>query len=441
MNKPSTTSYLLALILFAIGLDTAHAATLSPQEKIAATYIETHQPEALALLERAVNINSGTMNFEGVREVGQLFDSELHDLGFETRWIDGTAFNRAGHLLATRGNAGQSILLIGHLDTVFDKNSPLQQYQLVNAHTATGPGVSDMKGGIVVALLALRALDAVHALDRLRIVFVMDGDEESPGTPLGLARKALLDASQQVNVALGLENAADDPKTAVSARRSSSSWMLQVTGHSSHSSQIFSPAVGSGAIYELARILDGWRSTFAGERYLTFSPGMILGGTDVAYDADNKQGAASGKNNVVAQTAVASGDLRALTFMQRDRMKKRMMAIASRNLPNTHAQLTITDSYPPMPPSAGNDRLLGLYSETSVDLGFGPVIPVDPAHAGAADISFVADKVEMAIDGLGLLGGGAHTTTEFADLRTLKIQSQRLAVLLLRLGNAPTEVH
>lgn len=89
-----------------------------------------------------------------------------------------------------------------------------------------------------------------------------------------------------------------------------------------------------------------------------------------------------------------------------------------------------------MTPTEGNTRLLSLYDAVSRDLGFGRVSAANPRRAGAADISFAADHVEMAIDGLGLLGGKAHTPEEFADLRTLQIQAQRLAVLLHRLGKA-----
>jgi glutamate carboxypeptidase len=114
-----------------------------------------------------------------------------------------------------------------------------------------------------------------------------------------------------------------------------------------------------------------------------------------------------------------------------------MQKIVDAHLPGTTAKITFTDGYPPMAPTPGNQRLLSLYDAVSRGLGFGPVTAVDPRDAGAADISFAADHVNMAIDGLGLLGGGSHTPDEFADLRTFQIQAQRLAVLLLRLSRNP----
>jgi glutamate carboxypeptidase len=293
-----------------------------------------------------------------------------------------------------------------------------------------------MKGGIVVALAALGALQKAGVLDNLHITIVLNGDEEDSGKPLELARQALIDAAKAADIAIGLENAADDPATAVTGRRSSGHWQVTAGGKTSHSSQIFTDEVGAGAIYELARIIAGFYSGLSGEEYLTFNPGLILGGAHVDFKAEPLQGSASGKNNIVAPQAIASGDLRALTTAQRDTAKEHMRKIVAAHLPQTSAEIVFDDGYPPMSPTAGNAKLLGMYDASSRDLGFGPVTAVNPARAGAADVSFAADHVEMAIDGLGLLGGGSHTPNEFADLRTFQIQSQRLAVLLYRLSVA-----
>ena len=146
--------------------------------------VDAGAAEALTLLERIVNINSGTMNFAGVREVGAVLRAELDALGFTTRWVDGAAFGRAGHLVAERTGAGPRLLLIGHLDTVFEPSSPFQRFERLNDTTARGPGVIDMKGGDVIIVQALAALKAAGALDRMTITVVMNGDEEHPGAPL-----------------------------------------------------------------------------------------------------------------------------------------------------------------------------------------------------------------------------------------------------------------
>jgi glutamate carboxypeptidase len=393
-------------------------------------------PEALGLLERAVNVNSGTMNFEGVRQVGSLFQAELEALGFEARWVDGAPFGRAGHLVAARpGRRGAlRALLIGHLDTVFERDSPFQRWRRLTDSTALGPGAGDMKGGIVVMLTALRALKEAGVLDRLEVAVVLTGDEEKAGAPLDLARRDLREAARRADVAIGFENGDGDPSTAVVARRGATSWVLRAGGKAAHSSQVFRADVGSGAIYEAARILSAFHDSLRGEPHLTANPGTILGGTAVSFDRGEARGSAFGKTNVIAESTVVSGDLRALSLEQRERAKERMRAIVARHLPHTGAELAFDDVYPPLAPSEGNRRLLALFDQASRDLGYGPVAPVDPARAGAADISFCEGLVGMALDGVGLMGEGGHTVRETADLRTLPMNAKRVAVTLARLA-------
>lgn len=427
------------LFLCALVSSSAWGATPSgSREKAVVAYIAQQQAAAESLLEQVSNINSGTMNFAGVRAVGAVFKPKFEALGFKTRWVDGAPFGRAGHLIAEHRPKGVGkavrVLLIGHIDTVFEPTSPFQRFERLDANIARGPGTADMKGGIIVALSALAALKQTGALDRMDITFVMHGDEEDSGTPLQLARQELIDAATYADVAIGLENAADDPSTAVTARRSSSRWQIDAQAKTAHSSQIFSDQVGAGAIYELSRILHGFYTELRGEEFLTFNPGLIAGSAQVEFAAEPLHASISGKDNIVAPRAVATGDIRAITQQQLDQTKERMRKIVAAHLPQTSAKIVFEDSYPPMAPTDGNKRLLGMYDAASRDLGFGPVTAVNPRRAGAADISFAAAHVDMAIDGLGWLGGGSHTATEFVDLRNFQVQAQRLAVLLLRLN-------
>ena len=395
-------------------------------------HVKNDHDRALSLLRETVDINSGTSNLAGVRQVGAIFDRELAQLGFKTEWLDGKAFNRAGHLVASRGGRGPKILLIGHLDTVFAPDSPFQKMQ-VEGNAIKGPGTTDMKGGDVIIVHALRALQASGQLDRVSVRVVMMGDEENRGEPMALANQALIEAGEWADIAIGFEDGDGDPKTAAISRRGASDWTLEVSGKAAHSSQIFQPDVGVGAIFEAARILDGFRSALSGIENLTFNPGVIVGGTDTSLDVDSSRGTAFGKGNVIAQKVRVSGDLRSISPEQLANAREAMKKIVAANLPGASATLSFGDGYPPMAPTRGNARLLAIYDAASQDHGFGPVVAINPRKAGAADISFVADKVDMAIDGVGLMGAGGHTVDETADLATLDSQTIRAAVTIYRL--------
>jgi len=407
---------------------------LDPVELSIVSHVDSEQRRAVALLEEVVNINSGTMNLAGVRRVGEVFAREFSTLGFDVEWIEGAAFNRAGHLVAARGEQGVRLLLIGHLDTVFAADSKFQQLELLPGNYAKGPGTTDMKGGDVIIVQVLRALDAAGVLDQLSIRVVMTGDEEDRGEPLELANLALIDAARWADIAIGFEDGDGDPETAVVSRRGYASWQLSVSATPAHSSQIFRSDIGDGAIFEAARVLEGFRVALSGVPNLTFNPGVIVGGTEVALDADTSRGRAFGKDNVIAKSVLVTGDIRAVSPEQLADAKARMRGILARHLSGTDTEMVFSDGYPPMAPSAGNLKLLELYSQVSQALGAGPVTAVDPRKAGAADISFAARHVRMALDGVGLMGRGGHTQDETADLATLSLQTKRAAVLMYRLG-------
>ncbi|HIN49805.1 MAG TPA: M20 family peptidase [Gemmatimonadetes bacterium] len=431
--KPIAVALLLSATLTPLPLG---GQSLSEVERRITSEVDASAAEAIDLLERAVNINSGSMNFDGVREVGVLFRQEFDALGFETQWIDGTSWDRAGHLIARRDGSGPRLLLIGHLDTVFEPSSPFQSFDR-EGDRAQGPGVVDMKGGDVVIVHALKALAASGELDDISITIVMTGDEERSGRPLDLARAALIEAAEEADIVLAFENGDSNPMTAVVARRGSSGWRLDVTGAPAHSSQLFQEEVGAGAAYEASRILSEFYDRLAGEPLLTFNPGVMLAGTDVDYDPSAAGGSAFGKSNVVAQTAVVTGDLRTITLEQLERARATMRFVVLESLPRTSATITFDDGYPPLAPSDGNLRLLAMFSQVSEDLGYGEVTAVDPRNAGAADVSFTAGFVEIAIDGLGPGGGNDHTVDEWIDLPTLAMQSKRAAVLMHRLARRP----
>lgn len=412
----------------------AAAQTLSPIEQRLTTWIDGHVTEAQQLLERVAAMNSGTMNFEGVREVGRVFEAELSALGFRTRWVPGTAFDRADHLFAERDGTGPRLLLIGHLDTVFGPDSPFQTVERVDASTMKGPGVADMKGGLVVLLHALKALADAGVLDGMSLTVALMGDEERAGAPREVSRGALIAAADGSDFAVGFEDGDGKPETAAVARRGGSGWTLRVTGTRGHSSQVFGEELGYGAIFEAARILDEFRETLAGEEYLTFNPGLALGGSTLEHEPTESRGLASGVSNVVAETAIVTGDVRVISSEQSEMVRRRMREIVDRHLPGTSAEITFGPTPTPMPPVEGNYRLLSIYDQASRDVGAGPVEAAHPAALGGADISYVALRVRGALDGLGMMGTGGHSLDERANLDLMPGQTKRAAVLLWRLS-------
>jgi glutamate carboxypeptidase len=401
-------------------------------------WIDAHSEDAIALLAETVNIPSGTMNHEGVRKVGDVMRRELDALGLETEWIEQPPeLQRGGHLFARKTTGtGPKFVLIGHLDTVFEAEDEFSAF-VRDGDRATGPGVDDMKGGNVVIVYALKALREAGLLDDIPVVVAYTGDEEKAGRPLSISRKHLIEAGQWADIGLGFESAIhyDGSDWGTIARRSSSNWMLTVEGRRAHSSDIFSEDVGAGAIFEAARILDSFYEDVRGERELTFNAGTIQGGTDVRYDRQQNRGTTFGKTNVVAQTAIVHGGIRAISPEQLERAKTKMRAIVAANLPQTSATLEFDEGYPPMAPTDGNRALLQALSKVNVDLGRGPMQELDPLKRGAADVSFVAPYTD-ALAGLGTLGKGGHTPDESVDLTSLPLAIKRAAILIYRLSGA-----
>jgi glutamate carboxypeptidase len=362
--------------------------------------------------------------------------AELEPLGFKVQWIDMRQTGRAGHIVAThKGNGkGKRLLLIGHLDTVFEPDSPFQRWER-RGNDGVGPGAGDDKGGMAVMVAALRAMHGAGTLKGADIEVVLTGDEEDNGIPIKVARRDLVAAGQRADAALDFEGLAqEDGKDMGSiARRSSGAWTLTVTARSGHSSGIFSAGAGNGAIYELARIIDQFRLELPEDR-LTFNVGLIGGGATAQLDDGRIRLDATGKTNIIPATAIARGDLRALTPEQIARVKERMQAIVSKPLPGATAKIEFDpDEYPPMAPTEGNRALLARLNAVNLDMGLEPMGELDPMKRGAGDISFVAKDVDGLI-GLGPASDGDHAPGEFVDISSIWRQAKRAAILMTRLS-------
>ncbi|MBU2899987.1 M20/M25/M40 family metallo-hydrolase [Maribacter dokdonensis] len=414
---------------------TSNAQKLSKNEKKVVKTIEKNNAQAISFLEKVVNINSGTLNLKGVEMVGKEFATAFTEIGFESTWIPmPEEMNRAGHLFAEiKGTKGKKLLLIGHLDTVFEEDSPFQTFKMVNDSIAHAPGGNDMKGGNVIVLYALKALRENGLLDDAQIIVAFTGDEESTGSPLEKSRHDLIEAAKRSDIGLGFETSTGFNYATV-ARRGSSGWKVEVEGKRAHSSGIFSEDTGAGAIFEMSRILNGFYTDVKGEDLLTFNPGTLVGGTFVEFDEMTSKGSVFGKTNVVAQKAEVRGGLRFISEEQKERARDNMRAVVANNLPHTSAKVTFKDSYPAMQPTEGNKALLTKLNQVSLDLKQGEVIAYDPGKRGAADTSFVAEYVDC-LDGLGTMGNAAHTPEETVNLNTIEALTKRTALLIYRLIN------
>ncbi|HSS19769.1 MAG TPA: M20/M25/M40 family metallo-hydrolase [Pyrinomonadaceae bacterium] len=413
---------LIALMLLSSSL--VQAQKISAEEQKIVDYVDAHSAEAITLLEKTVNIESPTENVAGVRQVGAVFQAQFKALGFTARWINmPVEMKRGGHLLAEKqGTKGKRVLLLGHLDTVL-KGEKFKR----DGNKGYGTGSSDMKAGDVVLLYALKALRETGALKDASVIVMLTGDEEDSGDPVEISRRDMVDAAKRSDLALSFENGGSNIATV--ARRGSSEWTLEVTARTGHSSGIFK-SMGSGAIFEAARILDEFYDKLRGEEYLTFNPSMISGGTEV--DVQDLNYTTHGKTNVVPGKVIVRGDLRFISEEQKEKARARMREIVAKSLPGASAKITFLDGIPAMSPNEGNYKLLKELDGVSQDLGLDKIEALDPGARGAGDVAYVSHLVPS-LDGLGATGGGAHAKGEYADLDTLPRQIKRAALLIYRL--------
>jgi glutamate carboxypeptidase len=445
---------------------TKAATTLSKEEQKVMDYIDANMPRAIALLKESVDINSGTLNIEGVKKVGAIFAREFEKANFKTKWIPmPDSLRRAGHLVASIGfnnasenaaaakeknsaatkpnsskkktelaktNKGKKLFLIGHLDTVFEPDMPANPFTMINDSTATGQGVTDMKGGDVVMIMALQALQAQGLLKDANIIAYLTGDEEHAGYPREVSRGDFIETAKQTEIALAFEGA-NGLNSVATARRGASGWLLNVKAKTGHSSGVFTAGAGYGAIYEAARIVNEFRVQLSTEKYLTFNPGVFIGGSEMNYDETKATGTAIGKTNIISPAVTVTGDLRFLTEEQKINARKKMQAIVDNSLAGTKATIEFQDGIPSMAPTEGNNKVLEVISGVTKDMGVGHTTAGDPGSRGAGDISYIAAYVDC-IDGLGSSGRGAHAPGETINLKELPNLIKRAALTIYRLS-------
>ncbi len=407
-------------------LNVAGAATLTPDEQRIVASIDAHRADYARDLQEAIGVDSATENLAGVRQMAEVFGSQLTELGFESRFVELPASTgRSGHLVAEhKGTKGKRILLLGHLDTVYPGGNYRRE-----GDTAYGSGVGDMKGGDLVMIHALRALHDAGLLADAQIIVVMTGDEEAPGAPIEVVRRDMFEAARRSDLVLSFESAIG--RTGTVARRGMVGWVLETQGTTAHSSGIFSTAVGAGSVFEMSRILSGFYAELRKLDGVTLNPAMVAGGADG--ELTRTGGRVAGKINIIPQRTLVRGDLRFVSMEQLAEAQSLMQAVVANGpLPRTSAVLKFDEASPAMPPLPGNYALLAQLDQASRDLGFGEITAFDPRGRGAGDISYISPPLP-GLDGLGLGGKGEHTLNESTDLTTAPELIKRTAVLLHRL--------
>ncbi|HJV19889.1 MAG TPA: M20/M25/M40 family metallo-hydrolase [Sediminibacterium sp.] len=423
---------LLLLFCFYGNFCAMNAQSLTNEEQKIVLQTEKNFSEMMELLKASVNINSGTFNIPGVKQVGELYATELRKLGFTIEWVAlPDSLKRAGHLVAYRkGKKGKKLFLIGHLDTVFEPDMTANPFTQLSDTTITGQGINDMKGGDVMIIAAMRALHELNLLNDATITIYMTGDEENAGEPRSVSRSDFIARAKAHDIALGFEGA-NGLNSIATARRGSSGWQLEVEGKQGHSSGVFTGA-GYGAIYEASRIINTFRETLSKEKYLSFNPGLFIGGSEMEVNLEAQKGTVSGKTNIISPKTVVIGDLRFLSEEQKKNARKTMEQITAQHLPGTKARIRFEDGIPAMAPTRGNEALAEELSKTNLALGFGKLTPGNPGSRGAGDISYIAAYLDC-LDGLGASGKGAHAPGEVLNVKEFPKLMKRAAVFIYRL--------
>jgi glutamate carboxypeptidase len=372
-------------------------------------------PAYLADLERLVNIDCGSYTPEGVNAVADVVAERLRGLGAEVERIGGgTAPNGAalGDTVVGRlAGEGPRLLLIGHMDTVFDAGTAAARPYRVEGERALGPGVSDMKGGLLAGLTALAVLhDGGH---RPSVTFVANPDEEIGSPASGPVIRAL---AGEHDAALVLECARANGDI-VSARKGIADIAFTVHGRAAHAG--IEPEKGRSAILAAARLVEGIQALNGRWPTVTANVGVIAGGT---------------RPNVVAETCRIEVDLRAATvaeFTEAEGVVRRMAA--EPKVPDTTVTEQVIASHQPWERSPGTARLADLAQAIGGELGFKVR---DAATGGASDANTTAAAGLPTLDGLGPIGGDDHAPPEWLDLTSVVPRTALLAGLMAGISEA-----
>jgi glutamate carboxypeptidase len=379
-----------------------------------------HQP-MVDLLRELVDIDSGSYNKPGIDAVGAAIETFLTAQGIPVERLpqakhgdclrapvpwDGPTGGSAG------GNAGGNIVLMGHRDTVFPDGETARRPFTIDGDTAYGPGVADMKAGLVMNAFILAAFHKFGG-SPAPLVGLFTGDEEI-GSPEG---RAVIEAeARRARVVFNSEPGRVSGNV-VTGRKGGVFSASRITGKAAHSGGNFQ--AGISAIEELARKIQAIHALTDLARGITLNVGLVSGGQSV---------------NTVAPWAEGQIDLRYVEPADRDDIMAKIAAIIARSyVPGTKADLTIRGEFLPLTQTPAAKKLFELYVESAAASGFRTA---GEFTGGCADSGFTAGVGTPTICAVGPVGGNAHSPEEFLHLSSLVPRAQACARAIMRLGTA-----
>ncbi|SAM35708.1 M20/M25/M40 family metallo-hydrolase [Pseudomonas sp. 1 R 17] len=372
---------------------------------------EQYKAPALKLLERLVNIDSGSGYGPGLTQVSDIAVDELKQLGFTIERVPDAAAN-SSHVIATlKGNGKAKILLMAHMDTVFKEGSAAERPFHIKDGRAYGPGVMDDKGGIVAGIYALKVLKNQGFKDYAQITFLLDASEE---TGSDIASELIRNTAKAHDVTLNLEPGRPADGLVV-WRKGSATAVVEVKGKAAHAG--VAPELGRNAAMEAAHQILQLGKLGDEEKKTTINFTVIKAGD---------------RTNVIPDQATAKADVRAALPEEFDRIEKDLVRVSANKLiPETEVTTTLKRGLPPMPQTPESDKLVaiaqGIYGE------LGKKLTIE-GSGGAADASLSAGVGTPTLDGFGIVGGNIHTPQEYAEVESVAPRIYLLSRMIMELS-------
>jgi glutamate carboxypeptidase len=366
----------------------------------------------LQLLEQVVNIDSGTGDVEGGRKVAGVLIPRLKALGMSIETVPAEEAGLAENVVATLAGRGKTrILMIGHIDTVFEPGTVQRRPFRTDDKRAYGPGVSDEKGGVIEGVYALQILHDLGFQDFRKIVFLMETSEErgSPGTR-ALISQLLKDSDVELNLEPG-----DVPDTLTVWRKGSTNFRIDVKGRAAHAG--VAPQDGRNAAVELVHQISGLDVFPKSGSGLTVNLTVMHAGT---------------RPNIIPEDAWAQINVRVRDKADFGRVEQVLRKNAETTvIPDTKVTISGGEGFPPLPNNPATDKLAARAQR--IYAGIGRTLAAG-GNGGASESALAADAGVAAVDGLGPVGGGFHSDKEFLELDTVTSRLYLLTMLVMDLG-------